>query len=81
MFLSVTFISLLVTEFVYIIDTSVKTRRHSKLKHMHLCVNSVYYGFQLFKFLFSVSGQLSCDSPPLFDLFNSEDAQFSTQCK
>lgn len=43
MFLSVTFISLLVIEFVYIIDASVKT--YSKLKHVHLCVNSVYYGF------------------------------------
>lgn len=81
MFLSVTFIFLLVTGFVYIINTSVKTRWYLKLKHMHLCVNSVYYGFQLFKFLYSVSCQLSCVSPPLFDLFNSEDAQFSTQCK
>lgn len=81
MFLSVTFTSLLVIEFVYITNASVKTRPHSKLKHVHLCVNLAYYGFSLFKFLYSVSGQLSCVSPLSFDLFNSEDAQFSTWCK
>lgn len=60
MFLSVTFISLLVIEFVYIINTWVKTRPHSKLKHTHPCVNSPYYGFQLFESLYSVSAQLCC---------------------
>lgn len=37
-----------VTEFVYIINISVKTRSDSKLKHMQCCVNSAYYGFPLF---------------------------------
>lgn len=40
--------NMFVTEFVYIINISVKTRSDSKLKHMQCCVNSAYYGFPLF---------------------------------
>lgn len=46
-FLLITF-NMFVTEFVYIINISVKTRSDSKLKHMQRCVNSAYYGFPLF---------------------------------
>lgn len=46
-----------------------------------LCKFSVLWFPLVYIFLYSVSGPLSCRSPLLFDLFNSTDAQISTQCK